>query len=74
MKRRAMLCCVVALTVLLGGCIANEQAGDGVALMREVMIESAKSTEGRQPVDSPERAVRAVRDWRRGQDEGGGAS
>ena len=69
MGRRAMLCCVVALTGSLGGCVASEQAGDGVALMREVMIESAKSTE-RHPSESSERAIDAVRDWRRGQGEG----
>ena len=73
MKRQAALCCMAALIVLVGGCAANEQTGDGVALMREVMIESAKAAEGRQPVESPERAIRAVRDWRGAQGDGGEA-
>ena len=66
MKRHAIHCCVVVLTLLLCGCISNSEQhgeGDGVALVREVMIEAAKSGEGQNPIES-ESAVRAVRDWR----------
>ena len=64
----------IALVALLcgcvGGCVATEQDGAGVALMRTVMIESAQAGEGRKPVKSAEQAIRAVRDWRRAQQGG----
>ena len=73
MKRQAVHGGVVALTVLLCGCATNEQNGDGVALVREIMIESAKFSDGQKPVKSPEQAIRAVREWRRASEEAGGA-
>ena len=71
MRRLATCGCVTALGVLLCGCVTEQQNGDAVALMREVMVESAKSSEGQEPLESPERVVRAVGDWRgSGEDSG----
>ena len=71
MKRQIAQGGVVALVVLLCGCVVNDQNGDqngdGVALIREIMIESAKPNEGRKSETSSERAIQAVRDWRRTQ-------
>ena len=73
MKRQITQGSVIALVVLLCGCVAHEQNGDGVALIREIMIESAKPSEGRKSETSSERTIQAVRDWRRGQGKAGGA-
>ena len=70
MRRLAACGCLAALGLLLCGCVTEQQEGDAVALMREVMVESAKASEGQQPLESPERVVRAVGDWR----ESGGDS
>ena len=72
MKRLGSQGWVVALGALLCGCVAEQQNGEAVALMREAMIESAKSSDGQKSLESPERAVRAVGDWRGSGEEGDG--
>ena len=71
MRRLAAGGWVAALSALLCGCVTEQQNGDAVALMREVMVESAKSSQAA-PLESPERVVRAVGDWRQAGGEGGG--
>ena len=64
MRRLAACSCVATLSALLCSCVTEQRDGDSVTLMREVMVESAKSNQGQQSLESPERVVRAVGDWR----------
>ena len=65
--RRCAATILVLFGTLLCGCRSAPQEGERVALVRDLMVESAKLTAGPERSEGAERAVRV---WR-GQSDGG---